>query len=405
MSYPFASHYIDQFPKEKTVQVARFIAFVAGALATVLAVASLLDPDVFLGFEITGDRTVLFYLGVLTTIWAVARGLVPEDNFVFDPEYAIKEVVKFTHYEPAWWKGRLHSEEVKKDFSTLYQMKVVIFCEEIMSILLTPFVLWFSLPKCSERLVDFFREFTVHVDGLGYVCSFALFDFQKGGSQGVDERASQSNKDATGLREEYYSTKDGKMLSSYYSFLDSYANNPKRRVAGPVFRRNFQPPPDFPGLSPTEVAHPRTASTDPRHSVKNPVVGSRPTSRTPAANSEPQDGLLSPSLLLDAHHQPSILRSQNRDSSNSKSRMSRGLRRSLPDEEDEDNQEAPLMSVALDDDSNLADSWKATKAAAVSEESRHSGGQEAAAKDDAGVLGLLYQFQKAQTENRGGVNI
>lgn len=42
-------------------------------------------------------------------------------------------------------------------------------------------MLWFTLPRCSAQIIDFFREFTIHVDGLGYVCSFAVFDFAKTG--------------------------------------------------------------------------------------------------------------------------------------------------------------------------------------------------------------------------------
>jgi len=57
----------------------------------------------------------------------------------------------------------------------------MVFVEEVLSVLTTPFILWFSLPNCSERIVDFFREFTVHVDGIGYVCSFAVFDFKRHG--------------------------------------------------------------------------------------------------------------------------------------------------------------------------------------------------------------------------------
>lgn len=53
-------------------------------------------------------------------------------------------------------------------------MKVILFLQEIFSVLITPFVLWYTLPKCAGPVVDFFREFTIHVDGLGYVCSFAV---------------------------------------------------------------------------------------------------------------------------------------------------------------------------------------------------------------------------------------
>src|SRR6187402_3751523 len=168
MSYPFASRYLDQFPKVKMVQFARFMAFIAGAIVSVLAVASLLDPESFLGFEITHDRTVLFYLTVFGSIWAIMNGTIPEENLVFEPEYALRNVIEYTHYMPTQWQGRLHSDEVKREFATLYQVKLVIFLEEVLSIIITPFILWFSLPKCSEQIIDFFREFTIHVDGVGY---------------------------------------------------------------------------------------------------------------------------------------------------------------------------------------------------------------------------------------------
>ena len=403
MSYPFASHYIDQFPKEKTAQIARFVAFVAGALGTVLAVASLLDPEVFLGFEVTHDRTVLFYLGVLTTIWAVARGLVPEENFVFDPEYSIKEVIKYTHYKPAFWDGKLHSDEVRRDFSKLYQNKIVIFLEELLSIVFTPFVLWFSLPRCSERLVDFFREFTVHVDGLGYVCSFALFDFHKGGSEATAKDIFPADTGEGGLRDDYYSTKDGKMLSSYYSFLDSYANKPKRATTPQVARRNFQPPPDFPGLSPTNQVHPRRSP-----GIKKDIRRSRAQASPQEAEAPSRDASPSPSVLLDPHHQPALLPQPTptgRPPSSSNGRKQTSLRGDEDRDQDLGRRDPVSSSALLEEDSGLGDSWKAAKAAVASEEGRAGPSSSGPPREDAGVLGLLYQFQKAQTEGRGGVNI
>lgn len=72
----------------------------------------MLDPDLFLSFEITSHRTVIFYLGVFGTILTVARGMIPEDNRVFDPELLMTEVIMYTHYMPEEWKGELHSKKV-----------------------------------------------------------------------------------------------------------------------------------------------------------------------------------------------------------------------------------------------------------------------------------------------------
>ena len=44
---------------------------------------------------------------------AAARGMIPEDNFIFDPELLMMEVVHYTHYMPAEWKGQLHSQKVR----------------------------------------------------------------------------------------------------------------------------------------------------------------------------------------------------------------------------------------------------------------------------------------------------
>ena len=310
MSYPFAAQYVDQFPKDKTVQLARFVAFIAGALASVLAIASVVDPELFLGFEITKDRTVLFYLGILGSIFAVARGLLPEENVVFDSEMAMKEVILFTHYNPAHWQNRLHSEDVRVEFASLYQMKLVIFLEEILSMVFASWVLWYSLPKCSERIVDFFREFTVHVDGVGYVCSFAEFDFKRLGKAPriLNQNEVHLHRDETDIRGAYYADKDQKLAASYWGFVRDYTRNPgaDKRFSTSMPRNRFHPAPTLAGpLSPSMM-----------QGGGSMVHGSKYAFRAP---DQMRGGPLSPSqayaagnslvvsTLLDPHHQPAGL--------------------------------------------------------------------------------------------------
>ena len=424
MSYPFASRYLDQFPKDKTIQVAKFVAFVAGALASVLALASVIDPESFLAFEITPDRTVLFYLGVFGTVWAVARGSVPEENLVFDPEYTLTNVTEYTHYVPSHWRGRLHSNEVRAEFALLYKMKVVIFLEEILGFLLTPFILWLSLPKCSDRLVDFFREFTIHVDGLGYVCSFAVFDFKKGGTN----VAQPSDGVELDLRDEFYSTKDNKMLTSYYNFIDNYAANQRHGAPflRPTSRQSFHAPPNFPGLmSPTlaaEIQGPalgRASRTDrqsrgPARSILSAVPAAQHSAHHRTPRFAPVVGRSSPmaSILLDPQHQPSStgLRAQRRLGTHSRLQTSRmPLDDPLEDEEEtlmeNEGQAKGDVSEGAGDESNLGESWKTTRAGNREED---VGEDAQAANNDRGpgVLGLVAQFAKTQTEGRGtGVSI
>ncbi|KAL3293244.1 autophagy protein Apg9 [Colletotrichum asianum] len=189
MSYPAAHAYIDQFPKRLTEQFARSVTFIAGAITSVLAIASFLEPEHFLGFELLFGKSALFYIGVFAAAWAAARGMISEETTVFNPEYALRNVISFIHYMPAHWEARLHTAEVKREFSELYKLKVLILVEEIVGILTASLVLIFSAPKCSDQIIDFFREFTIHVDGVGYVCSFAVFDFKKGAERAKSQVA------------------------------------------------------------------------------------------------------------------------------------------------------------------------------------------------------------------------
>ncbi|KAA1135852.1 autophagy protein atg9 [Puccinia graminis f. sp. tritici] len=177
-----SKQYIDQFPKTKTTILAKFVSFIAGSFAGVLILLSLYDPDAFLHFEITPERSVLFYIGLFGSILAISRGMIKQEyeEKIERPGDLMERIVGLTHYLPSHWYGKLHGLDVYNDFGQLFQLRIVNFLNELMSILLTPFIFWynFDLDRC-QRIIEFFREFTIHVDGIGYVCSFSVFDFNK----------------------------------------------------------------------------------------------------------------------------------------------------------------------------------------------------------------------------------
>jgi autophagy-related protein 9 len=90
----------------------RFVAFISGSFAAVLALLTIFDQELLLGFEITSDKTVFFYLGLFGTIMAVSRGMIPDQTEIFDPESLLREVVEHTHYMPNEWRDKLHTDEV-----------------------------------------------------------------------------------------------------------------------------------------------------------------------------------------------------------------------------------------------------------------------------------------------------
>ncbi|RKO99950.1 hypothetical protein CXG81DRAFT_13830, partial [Caulochytrium protostelioides] len=178
-SHVLASQYLSQFPNLPLNIVARFVAFVTGSFAAVLAIMVLLDQDL-LAVEVTPDRTILFYIGVFGSIQAVARGLFPEEEHVpLDPATSLQLLIDETHYMPPHWRNRFHASDVRREVARLFDYKIMLFLNELLSVLVAPLILYFSLPDCSERIIDFFREYTVRVSHLGYVCSLADFDYRR----------------------------------------------------------------------------------------------------------------------------------------------------------------------------------------------------------------------------------
>ena len=61
-------------------------------------------------------------------------------------------------------------------------MGQVFILEELLSPIVTPFVLIFLLRNKSLEIIDFFRNFTVEVVGVGDICSFAQMDIRRHGN-------------------------------------------------------------------------------------------------------------------------------------------------------------------------------------------------------------------------------
>lgn len=393
MAYPYANQYLAQFPKDKTEQVSSFVAFVTGAFAFVLVSFTLLDSELFLNFEITPGKTAIFWIGVMTTVYRVARGSSPQDDQVTDPAYYLEHVIYHTHYQPESWHNELHSDNVRAEFTQLYQPKILIFAEEILSMVITPFLLMFRLPQCSERIVDFFREFSIVVDGLGVTCSYSMFPFNKGtqNANNVPANVGGVRREDSDLREDYFMAKDNKMLASYYGFLDAYATPARGYNARLQGRGNFHPPPQFPNAfgAMSQTAQPVEMAA--RGSSRGPTGRQPFQRRTPRHGSTARDESIN-SILLDPHHQPSAS----------------GLRTS-PRQGPHGRYKTPLQPVSdpsrppnnrIEEESTLGDSWRASRLAQDDEEE-----EEAAGGNRGGVLQLLQQFSRAQAEGRGAAGV
>lgn len=216
-SHSKAAKYMEQFHNATMAGVGKFISFVTGSLCFVMILLTAYNEDLLMHFEITPGKSIIWYLALFGAILAISRSMIPDVTRTRDPERLMKTIAEYTHYMPNHWKDRLRSEEVRSEFGRLYQYQILSFTHELLSVFTTPILLWFVFPKQSERIVDFFREFTVHVDGIGYVCSFGLFDFKRHGNPNYGSVISKKN-----ANDKYYRSKQGKMEKSFINFASNY---------------------------------------------------------------------------------------------------------------------------------------------------------------------------------------
>jgi autophagy-related protein 9 len=106
--------------------------------------------------------------------------------------------------------------QVKDQFAVLFDFKIMLFVHELLSVLFAPIILYYSLPKCSEAVIDFVRDFTVDLDSVGLVCSYAVFNLRTHGNPEYGAPADTTNP--------HLRSRDGKLELSVLNFK---ANNPQ----------------------------------------------------------------------------------------------------------------------------------------------------------------------------------
>ena len=229
-SHEKAAKYIESFPAPKYTAGVKIIAFISGSIVLVLLMITVINEDLLMHFELTEGKSIIWFLGFFGAILTISRSLIPNPRAqYFDKISLLKEVSTHLHYSPDTWKLNPESVSVREELKDLFPSRYFLFGRELLGLFLNPYVLYFSLPANSEELVEFFREFSVEVDGIGYVCSFALFDFERHGDLRLLEKVYDANninlrqRRLSPLENSYLQSRNGKMEKSMINFK---VNNP-----------------------------------------------------------------------------------------------------------------------------------------------------------------------------------
>ena len=223
-SHADAAAYVRQFPAPLTTLIARFVTFLVSSIAAALLLLSICNEKFLIFYrwpqEGEGGFNLLWWLALLSSILAVSRsfdGLAGEAQALkMQPDALLQSLALCTHYMPEHWRGRGHTRDVFVEFTSLYQYRVLLLLHEVAGALSAPLLLLLLLPARAHDILAFLRSFTVHVEGVGHVCSFALFDFERHG-------AARYGAPADGHYHEQCA--DGKLEKAYLSLTPSGVSN------------------------------------------------------------------------------------------------------------------------------------------------------------------------------------
>jgi autophagy-related protein 9 len=230
-----AQRYADRYPGAVAYVWAKFCSAIFGAMLSVFLLIGILDDSLLIQTHFLG-RNLVWYIGMLVAGITLCRAwnkspvpVVPET-----PEQLFQKLCEITHYTPQHWRQMLQfydsmiaSSETKdvifvkraslqlhREVMQLFRYKILVFWEEFLSIFFTPFFLWFHLPGRAYRIVHFIDANTVWQNGQ-FMCSFAMFDFDRNGNSKYAAENSQ-------VPEKDVRDRHGKMAKSYLEFSSQF---------------------------------------------------------------------------------------------------------------------------------------------------------------------------------------
>lgn len=178
-SMKYAIEYTKQFPSRNIEIISKFIGLISGAFIVLFLILSLLDENILLFVKFL-DRSLIFYTGIFASISAITRGYIREpENIVYNPNDIMNKVSKYTHYMPKHWNNKCHTFNTRDEFLNKFKYIMLIFLYEIISVVTTPYLLFFVISEESQNIENFLKHNTSYKKSVGYTCRLSDFAYKK----------------------------------------------------------------------------------------------------------------------------------------------------------------------------------------------------------------------------------
>jgi autophagy-related protein 9 len=166
--------YGKQFPSKIYETIAHFIIFFIGSIFMILLILTLLNDNLLINLEITYNRPILWYMGIIGGILTISKSFSVSNN-VYDPVKYMNKVKEYITLDDEWIIN-CRNLNVKNKLLKMFPQRLTLLLEECYCMILTPYILWFILKKESVVICDYLVNIlTTHHTVNGLLDSNSLF--------------------------------------------------------------------------------------------------------------------------------------------------------------------------------------------------------------------------------------
>jgi len=173
-AYKPANKYMNSFISIPMESVAKLVRFMLRALLGCLTILGLLADHIIQIEHIITLGSVLFFLSLACE--SFIRADIP---LRYNQNELYMHVLEHIHYFPS--KHLPTTLQARSEFGFLFKYRIIIILEELISPIVSPYILYRHMSNKSYDIVDFFRNCTIEIPSIGDVCSFAMMNIEKNG--------------------------------------------------------------------------------------------------------------------------------------------------------------------------------------------------------------------------------
>lgn len=169
----YAKEYCNQFNSKVFETITKFLVFLASSFFIILLFLSLLNEHLLFNLNITYDKPIIWYMGILGSIIALGKNINSERKTKGFSE-SFDKLSSKVKYIPKQWEKIYDPIKIKNNIIKFYEYQVSTLLKECLMVITIPFVLLY-LCNYINSIVEFILENIEHDNKMGYISKKSNF--------------------------------------------------------------------------------------------------------------------------------------------------------------------------------------------------------------------------------------